>query len=461
MFQLLLRLIWQIFQKLWNILKEQIHDRDPLQPSQPTTVETLSQSDDIKHDPVEQQPTSLTVKQKLRVLHLTTEFPPVIYGGLGTAVGGLVNASTQAGMAVGVLLVGETDYRGYGHLVTAEPTNNSDLQTIATSTRATLFQVGWFETLEAVIRLVQQWQPDVIHLHSFWLWSLAQALQERLGIPLVYTVHSLDRAEYEIGQGPSQCLWQWQTQEDVIAHADRIIALTESERELLADYCPVAKHRVRVVGNGIDDCAEARQAVQRNWSHDAPIVLYTGRFVERKGVRELIAAIPEVLNHAPRTRFVLAGGHRNCSGAEMEHWWLPAELQPYRQQIHFTGWLTPQAIAEWYRAADILVVPSWYEPFGMVILEGMLYGLPIAAAAVGGPAEILEHGRTGLLFPPKDVEAIAEAILQLVENPQLRQQLGTRAAKDVRQKWLWSRIVEKMHGVYTEATNTALCSKAA
>jgi glycosyltransferase involved in cell wall biosynthesis len=189
-------------------------------------------------------------------------------------------------------------------------------------------------------------------------------------------------------------------------------------------------------------------------SGEAPgLHLYTGRFVERKGVRELIAAIPRVLEHAPETRFVLASGHRHCSGAEMEHWWLPPELQEYRSRIHFTGWLTPEQLAGWYAAADVLVVPSWHEPFGMVILEGMLYGLPIAAADVGGPAEILEHNRTGVLFAPRDVEALAQEVTRLVMEPDLRRRIGTAAADEVRHKWLWPHIVSTMRDVYLETMN--------
>ena len=110
-----------------------------------------------------------------------------------------------------------------------------------------------------------------------------------------------------------------------------------------------------------------------------------------------------------------------------------------------------EQLVEWYRAADILVVPSRYEPFGMVILEGMLHGLPIAAANVGGPREILEHERTGLLFPPGDVEAIAQALLRLVHQPKLRRNLGETAAREVRARWLWPRIIEQVHRVYSEA----------
>ena len=135
----------------------------------------------------------------------------------------------------------------------------------------------------------------------------------------------------------------------------------------------------------------------------------------------------------------------------MEHWWLPPALKRYRDHIHFTGWLTPAQLVEWYLAADVLAVPSWYEPFGMVILEGMLYGLPIVAAAVGGPSEILEHGRTGILCPPKDAAALGDAILKLVMDASLREQIGVAAAAEVRDRWLWPHVVRKMREVYREA----------
>jgi glycogen synthase len=398
-------------------------------------------------------------KTGLRVLHLTTEFPPVIYGGLGTAIGGLVHASIQAGLTVGVLLVGEAGHGSYGQPLNAAQAAQ-DAAVIPNVNGISLFQAGWFDAIDRALSIVEQWRPDVIHLHPFWLWPIASAIQERAGIPVVYTVHSLDRAEYEIGQGPPECLTQWGTQEEIIAQANRVIALTESERILLSQYCPAANDRVRIVGNGIDDTAVARQTVARkNYTTSAPVILYTGRFVDRKGVRELIAAIPQVLQKAPQARFILAGGHRHCSSAEMEHWWLPPDLAPYRERILFTGWLTPSEVAEWYQSADILVVPSWYEPFGMVILEGMLYGLPIAAAQVGGPAEILHHEKTGLLFPPKDANAIAQALLRLIHNPGLRRQLGNAAAQSVRQNWLWSKIVAKIQVVYQETISYNICAE--
>jgi sulfotransferase family protein/glycosyl transferase family 1 len=98
-----------------------------------------------------------------------------------------------------------------------------------------------------------------------------------------------------------------------------------------------------------------------------------------------------------------------------------------------------------------MVVPSRYEPFGIVILEGMLRGLAIAAAAVGGPLDILEHHRTGLLFPPRDPDALAGAVVQLAKDPGLRATLGSAAAREVRRRWLWPTIVARLQVVYEEA----------
>lgn len=386
----------------------------------------------------------------MRVLHLTPEFPPVIWGGLGTAVGGLATGSAHAGIAVGVMLVGGALVLGDGSYGAWMPISGEqqrlvdDDSLVVNSDGVIFFQVPPAEAEEAGIHLVRKWKPDIVHLHTAWFWPIARAIREQTGTPLVYTVHSLDRAEYEIGD----FVTHWDTQETVIAAADRVIALSRDERDLIAKYCPVAGDRVRIVGNGIDDSAEARASVRRKRQNDSPVVLYSGRFVDRKGIRELFQAIPRVLDCVPDVQFVLAGGYGTADQIESE--WLDPSLQPYRRQIHFTGWLTPDKVSEWYQRADILVMPSWYEPFGMVILEGMLHGLPIAATSVGGPVDILEHDKNAILFPPRNVEALTDAILQLVSKPALRHRLGQEAAKEVRRNWLWPNVVKRMQGVYRE-----------
>lgn len=396
----------------------------------------------------------------MRVLHLTTEFPPVIYGGLGTAVGGLAIASARSGLDVGVLLVGgvlvvgDIEHGGYGRPGPFHEASGKPGEPIVHPSGITFFQIPWFGAVEAAIRVVEQWKPDLIHLHTAWVWSFARVIREQTGLPLVYTVHSVDRAEYEFGHEPSHILDHCADQEEAICVADRLVALTSNETELLTHYYPESREKIRVVGNGIDDCPEAELAATNSKGGDPALVLYTGRLVERKGIRDLLDAIPLVLATAPKTKFVLAGGPPDRNGEDLKREWLPPCFDRYRDQIHFTGWLSQKEIERWYCVADIQVVPSRYEPFGMVVLEGMLYGLPIVASDLGGPRSILNHEQTGLLFPPRDVPALATAILRLIENAELRKRLARAGSADVRRNWLWPCVVGRMRHVYVEALET-------
>jgi len=379
----------------------------------------------------------------MRVLHLTAEFPPFIWGGLGTAVGGLATASARAGLDVKILLVAGDWFWSYGHRAEAP---EGLRRAMAGDRRLEILPAREDNAVTTAVRLAGRWRPDVLHVHPVELWPIAREIRERTGIPIVYTVHSLNCAEYEIGREPPEILGLWRDQQELIAGADRVLALTRDERDLLLRSCPHVADRVRVLGNGIDERAGSGPARHGAGKRDLT-VLFAGRFVERKGIRELFAAIPLILEKAPATRFLLVGGHG--TGAAVEEG-LPAELERWRDRVRFTGWLSPSEVTAQYQSADIQVIPSWYEPFGMVVLEGMLHGLALVASDIGGPAEILEHGRTGLLVPPRDSAALAAAVLRLLEDTELRRRLAAAAAAEVRRRWLWPRIVERMRGIYLE-----------
>ena len=385
-------------------------------------------------------------------MHLTTEFPPLIYGGLGTAVGALASASARRGMSISVLLVGtegDPSYQAPVRLAlrsTAQVNSACELDIHVVPTSHRLSE-------PAGIEWARRWRPDVLHLHSFWLWPVAEAIRASTGVPIVYTVHSLDRAEYEIGQGPAECLTQWNIQEYAIARADAIVALTRAESALIDAYVPGARSRVHIVGNGIDVSKVSMASLTKRHSanHDV-MVLFSGRFVERKGVQELLAAVPKVLEHRPNVRFVLAGGYRGCNGEDIARRWFGPGFDRYSDRVQFPGWLDESAMAKWYSCADILVVPSWYEPFGMVVLEGMLHGLAVAASDVGGPHEILEDDVTGLLFRPRDSVALAQAIGRLADSQTLRNRLGRSAARRVREFWSYNTVINLMDNVYAKVS---------
>jgi glycogen synthase len=382
----------------------------------------------------------------MRILHLTTEYPPLVYGGLGTAVGGLARASARGGMGVAVLLV-----RGSGSAAYRQPPDEPGESGPRPLDRSgvQVYPTTWEAALDDALRLTRSWRPHILHLHVFWLWPIAAALRERTGLPLVYTVHSLDLAEYELGNGPDECLAQWEMQLTVLRRADLVIAPSRSERGLVLEYVPELAGRVVVAGHGLDDEVLRVPPPQRAGRSD-PTVLFVGRFVDRKGIRELLAAIPEVLESVPRARFVLSGGHRGTTAGEMDRWWRPRSAAA-DGRIRFTGWLGGDAVSEWYRNADILVVPSWYEPFGMVVLEGMAHALAIAASNVGGPGEILEDGRTGLLFSARDTPSLVGALVRLASEPDLRRRLGVAARLEVRCRWTWPIATAQTRAAYERA----------
>jgi len=373
----------------------------------------------------------------MRILHVTTEYPPVIHGGLGTAVGGLVQASHEAGLQVRVLLVTDGPVVGYEHHATVAPA-----LTRQPLDNPSVIAVRYETASGALARLLRHWRPDVVHLHVFWLWPLLEPLARESNIPVVYTVHSLDRAEYEIGHGPRECLTQWDTQAATINGADAVLALTRNEALLIEDYCPGTRSKLHVIGNGIDQ-APPRGPRRR----DNVTILFCGRFVDRKGIRELLSSIPEVLKRAPNSRFVLVGGHRGDTADDIDQWWRPDILRA-EPRLKFTGWLDAEATAKQYRHADILVVPSWYEPFGMVVLEGMAHELAIAASDIGGPAEIIDDNRTGLLFTPRESEAMTAVLVRLATDEPLRTRLSSAGRAEAVTNWAWARIVSLVHRAY-------------
>src|SRR5215469_10214114 len=158
----------------------------------------------------------------MRVLHLTTEFPPVIFGGLGTAVGGWAKASAQAGMTVGVLLVeGELAIDDpaaarYGASGARLPAGEGAGRAVTDHTRIRFFRTSLAASAEAGVRLVRWWRPDIIHLHTAMVWHVAEAIRRQTSTPLVYHVHSVDRAEYEIGHEPQPWLVHSTAQEQAI-----------------------------------------------------------------------------------------------------------------------------------------------------------------------------------------------------------------------------------------------------
>jgi glycogen synthase len=375
------------------------------------------------------------------VLHVTSEYPPVHFGGLGTAVAGLARAQREAGLEVAVLLIagGGYDY-GYGYA-------RQEWTALASSHAGEdVVRASYAEGLAVGPGVAATCEARILHLHSPWLWPVAAAIRDATGVPIVYTAHSVDRAEVEHGEW----LMHGSIQDRVFAEADRVVVLSQSERGYVLRHYPHVRDRVSVVGNGIH---LAPRAAPRRHCDDGAVVLYVGRFGIRKGVRDVIEAVPRVGRDVPGARFVFVGGASPADGPLEAASWVPARLRTHLGRMTFLGWrdAPPNGQPRWYAGADVLVVPSRYEPFGMVVLEGMLSGRAIVAAEAGGPGEILRHERTALLYPPGDVDALAAALVRLLHDPDLGRRLGAAACEEARARWAWPRVLPGVERAYVQA----------
>ena len=239
-------------------------------------------------------------------------------------------------------------------------------------------------------------------------------------------------------------------QEQALAQADSIIAPSQAVARLLIDHEPELKTRLQVVALGIEDSDLARRAAQTRAQRTNGPVLYVGRFADIKGTAELFTAIPQILNHVPSTHFVIAGGipdNRKAEARWLRRWSAMAPVES-QKRVHFAGWLSHQALAQKYWDARILISPSWFETFGLVVLEAMLHGMAICATRTDSIAELITHERTGLLAVPRDIDTIVRNTVALLEQPERAVELGATAATTARRYHLWPNVIHKLTAAY-------------
>jgi glycogen synthase len=179
-------------------------------------------------------------------------------------------------------------------------------------------------------------------------------------------------------------------------------------------------------------------------------VVFAGRLLAEKGVQDLLAAAPELRVRHPGTRFVVAGdGPYRAALIDQ------ARRRKLHRAVSFPGHLDRETLAAVLGAADAVVLPSRYEPSGMIALEAAAAGAPLAVAATGALASIVEAGRTGVLFPAGDVAAIVEATSGLLSDPLLAETLAARAREMVRERHAWPVVAARTAEVYAAAVEQA------
>ena len=283
---------------------------------------------------------------------------------------------------------------------------------------------------------------DLIHSH-YWLSGAAGIeLSRKWGVPHSTTFHTLGRAKMEARPAERESQQRLETESEVMRNVDSIVVSTTQEKSDLSRLYGVPGHKVKVVSAGVDlelfapvDRAEARRSLGLG---DERVVLSVGRIEPLKGLDILMSAVAR-LDHLANTRLLIVGGEAGGAPEIARLGALAAELG-LEDVVELTGTVKQTELPRYYSAADVFVMPSYYESFGLAALEAMACGTPLIASRVGGPRSFIDEGETGLLVSWQAPGPYAERLERLLDDAGLRRRIGA-AARDKARTMGWDTVV--------------------
>jgi glycosyltransferase involved in cell wall biosynthesis len=404
----------------------------------------------------------------IKVLMLGWEFPPFISGGLGTACYGLTRAMENMNVNITMLLpIGtwgcEGNFYNCFELQAAEDENpaNITFRPVPSElpnpyTRShTLSQplrlrcagsIGGYdgnlaervdEYAKHCTDLIEQESYDVIHAHDWVTFPAGIALSAKLSKPLVVHVHAteFDRSGSYVNDTV------YEIERKGMEAASLVIAVSQYTSDILVERYAVPRHKIRIVHNGIIPKPPAQeQPVKRNGQR---IVLFLGRITGQKGPYHFIDAAEKTLARLKNVKFVVAGWG-DLAPAIIER----VAAKRLGSKILFTGFLRGGQVDRAYRTADVYVMPSVSEPFGLTAVEAVQQGVPVILSKTTGVGEILDRGAVKIDF--WDAEKIAETIVKILSDHELAEKL-TEAGREEIRFLTWEAAASKCLTAYQEA----------
>jgi glycogen(starch) synthase len=389
-----------------------------------------------------------------RILIVSWEYPPLIEGGLARHVRKLSEALVGLGVEVHVLT------RGGEQATIEEQMGGVQIHRIVEPERPTdLAQfVTWVERmnsdmLAAGVELGDRYDFDLVHGHDWLVASACDHLARRYDTPLVTTIHATEFGRHQgwVEKHPQAHIHgveKW-----ISNRSDRVIACSLFMKEQIAEIFAVEPEKVTVIPNGIDpedlppeDPAALATLRSEFAEPDQNLVLLIGRLVYEKGFQLALEAMPEVISKVPNTRFLVAG-----SGTHEAELHKQAEELGLMEHGTFLGWIGDDVLHMLYRIADLTVVPSIYEPFGLVALEAMASECPCIAADTGGLREVVPLEGAGLRFRASDPEHLAEAAIQVLSDEDLSRRMVEEGLAHIR-LFDWTDVARQTLALYGEVT---------
>lgn len=307
---------------------------------------------------------------------------------------------------------------------------------------------------------------DLIHSH-YWLSGLAaEALSDAWeGIPIVHMFHTLGEMKNRVARSPEEREGETRIEGEkrVLRRADRIIAATKAEETQLRFLYRADPSKITIIPPGVDirhfypiPADEAKQFI--GLRPESRMVLYVGRIEPLKGVDTLIRAMSclKVQDLKRPVHLAIIGGEPDASPQQMSA--EMARLQKLCDElcmggmVVFLGKRSQDTLPYYYSAAEVVVMPSHYESFGMVALEAMACGTPVIASQVGGLAYLVRDGETGFTVPDADPDLLCQKLTALLGDSHLRETMSRRAA-EYALSYAWEKIARRIVGVYATLTD--------
>jgi len=305
---------------------------------------------------------------------------------------------------------------------------------------------------------------DAVHA-NYWLSGIAgHSIKHQLDLPLVSTFHTLDRVKAEASpeevEADSSHL-RAEAEAAIIRCSDTVLASCSVEAAQISELYGADPSRIRIVAPGVDhaffgpgDRAQARRAL--DLPAFGPLLLFVGRIQPLKGASVAVATLASVARDRPDARLVVVGGPSGPHGdEEVARIAELVEALDLSDKVLFVPPRPHELLSTYYRAADVCLVPSRSESFGLVALESAACGTPVVASDVGGLRSLVDHGRTGYLVEEPDPEAYAAWVRQILAEPLLGERLSTGSVLRAR-RYTWARAAHLLVDIYADLTTGRL-----
>jgi len=393
----------------------------------------------------------------MKVAMISWEYPPRIVGGIARHCEGLAKALVKQGHEVHIFTL---DFPGAPEYEEREGIRvyrtRSEVGHPNFLSWVLLFNHFIEKRLASVSKLVDF---DVLHVHDWLTAPSSIAFKHFAKKPMVFTAHSTEHGRSGLHIPDSFTIdgleW-WSTYE-----ANKVIVTSNSMKHEVCGHFHLPWEKVDVISNAIDPTkyqgAVDKWAIRSRYGiqpHEK-LILCVGRLVPQKGVEYFIHSVPILARRRPEAKFIIVG-----DGWYRDHLEWVANTTGERWRITFTGFIPDGDLIALTKSADVMVVPSIYEPFGIVALEGMAAGVPVVASQVGGLTEFIEHDRTGVLVYSRNPESIAWGVEHVLSNPDHARWLVQNAFEIVQKSYSWEAIAKKTSRVYEEVAGVKEVKKA-